>query len=239
MNDHVAFVMLDIRLHLNGCCSRRAFSLRFLFFSFFFFSGFSPIPPQSSNHELEPAWGLPHFLLIVSCRSTFSIQYTHLQHWLLSFSLPFQPRSFHPSIVDFKNIYRCIAFTPMMQSIHPFAHIIIFVTRHIRNGSFCFFDPCIPSVAENRLGVDRIASEGASDDHIIGAYFFFFVPISLLLRLFVLAYIHQSSVHMLQLSISASETNLCIGYQPWLGVFSCTEYSVLYVWMLNASLHEA
>ena len=29
-----------------------------------------------------------------------------------------------------------------------------------------------PSVAENRLGVDRIASEGASDDHIIGAISF-------------------------------------------------------------------
>lgn len=35
-----------------------------------------------------------------------------------------------------------------------------------------FIRPEHPSVAENRLGVDRIASEGASDDHIIGAIFF-------------------------------------------------------------------
>lgn len=32
--------------------------------------------------------------------------------------------------------------------------------------------PVHPSVAENRLGVDHIASEGASDEHIIGAIFF-------------------------------------------------------------------
>lgn len=40
-----------------------------------------------------------------------------------------------------------------------------------------------PSVAENRLGVDRIASEGASDDHIIGAISF--RRLHLLLRPFV------------------------------------------------------
>ena len=128
--------MLDICSNLNGYCPVRRASSVFdsvFFSSLFLFSGFSPIPPKPSNHGFKPAWGSSHlFIVFFFFFFFFFFLSKHVQHPVypiaalaaLSLSLSLSPRSaseFHPSIVDFENTteyYHCIAFTPMMQSIH-------------------------------------------------------------------------------------------------------------------------
>ena len=101
-----------------------------------------------------------------------------------------------------------------MQSIHSLSSLLLVILEMGLVG------PEHPSVAENRLGVDRIASEGASDDHIIGAIFFLH---------FLTAFHSPMTVHMLQLSISPAR-NLVLDISPMLfRVFSvlCMFYSVV------------
>ena len=75
--------------------------LLFLYFFRAFYQSHRNCPIMDSNQR-----GVHHILLFSFCRSTFSIPYTQLQHWLLS--LPVQPPRFHPTIVDFNKTLRSI-----------------------------------------------------------------------------------------------------------------------------------
>lgn len=110
----------------SSVCDSVFFSSLFLFFRAFYQSHRN-CPIMDSNQR-----GVHHILLFF-CRSTFSIPYTQLQHWLLSLS-QFSLRGFtrqsliskHYGVLSLHCIYT-------HDAIHPLASIVI--TRHIRNGS--------------------------------------------------------------------------------------------------------
>ena len=209
---------------MNGYCPvRRASSVcDSVFFSSLslLFSGFLSIPPKLSNHGFESAWGPSHFIVFffVEARSASRIPNCSTG-CSLSLSLSLSPFSLGVSPVNrwFRKHYGVLSLHCIYthDAIHPLAFYLLLVILEMG-----LVGPVHPSVAENRLGVGRIASEGASDDHIIGAIFFLH---------FLTAFHSPMTVHMLQLSISPAR-NLVLDISPMLfRVFSvlCMFYSVV------------